>query len=88
MKLKVKILIGVSVVGILLIGAWWILSSYYKVSETYCEKLNKEIGEKIKKLDKSCQSNEDCKTVELLRLIQADGAYPLCINKRENIKDM
>jgi len=88
MKNKIKILIGVLVVGIILVGGWWVWNNYYRVSETYREELNKEINDKIEKLDKSCQSNEDCKTVELLRLIQANGAYPICVNKGEVVKEI
>lgn len=91
MNKGIKILIGILVIGIVLAGGWWVWNNYYKVSETseiYREELMKEISDKIEKLDKSCQSNEDCKEVELRYLIKADGVHPLCVNKEETIKEI
>ncbi len=93
MTTKIKILIGILMVGIILVGGFWIWNEYQpieerKKDEISREELNKKISDKIKKLDKSCLFDGDCKTVELLRLIQTNGAYPFCVNKGEVIKEI
>lgn len=85
MTTKTKILIGILVV-VILAGGWWVWKGYFP--EEYCNDLAKKISTKIEKLDKSCQSDGDCDTAELLRAIQANGAYPICVSKGEDINEI
>jgi len=93
--ITVKTLLAVIIftgVGTIIVGGAWLAKEMGKgvpmPNELRCDDLSKEIGEKMGKLDKSCQSDKDCKTVELLRLIQAGGTYPLCVNKKEAVEDV
>jgi len=93
--ITIKTLLAVIIftgVGTIIVGGGWLIGKQGKgipmSNELRCDNLSKEIGEKMGKLDKSCQSDEDCKTVELLRLIQAGGTYPLCVNKKETVEDI
>lgn len=84
MNAKTKILTGILVTIVLVAGGWWVWKNRYL--NIYCDNLGKRITTEIDGLDTSCQVNQDCKTVELLRAIRLNGAYPICVNKREDAK--
>lgn len=74
-KSKLKIwLVSLVIIGATLASGWWVWNNYQEIS---CYKVNKEFYAKLKNLNRSCQSNEDCEAVDL--------GQGICINKNEDI---
>ena len=99
--MTVKTLLAVVIftgIGTIIISGGWLIGKQEKVldntpvlipgSSEWCNNLDEKINDKTGKMNKSCQSNEDCKVGEILAKNKLGGSYTVCMNKNENVEEI